>query len=184
MIIGLTGTLGAGKGSVADILVRDYGFEKIVFSDWLKQQMKKQGLELTRKGIQDFADGLRKEFGVNALAVKVIEMMQPGKRYVIDGFRNPGEVLEFRKLPEFMLLGMDAPFSLRAQRMIARARADDPKTLEDFKVMEDRDKGIGQADYGQQMLACYDMADRYLLNDTSFEELMVRVKDLMEDLRC
>jgi len=184
MIIGLTGTLGAGKGSVADILVQHYGFEKIVFSDWLKKEMKKKGFELTRRGIQDFADGLRKEFGQQALADKVIEMIEPGKNYAVDGFRNPGEVEAFRKMDDFVLIGLDAPLSLRSERMILRGRADDPKNKDDFLKMDARDKGIGQEEYGQQSVACYEMADRYLLNDRSFEELMAQVKEMMEELGC
>jgi len=36
MIIGVCGLIGSGKGTVADILVEDYGFEKISFADKLK----------------------------------------------------------------------------------------------------------------------------------------------------
>lgn len=36
MIIGLVGFIGCGKGTVADILVRDYGYQKFSFADALK----------------------------------------------------------------------------------------------------------------------------------------------------
>src|SRR5678809_1433962 len=39
MLIGLTGQLQAGKDTVADILVKDYGFEKRGFSDALYQSV-------------------------------------------------------------------------------------------------------------------------------------------------
>lgn len=36
MIIGICGLAGSGKGTVADILIRDFGFEKISFADGVK----------------------------------------------------------------------------------------------------------------------------------------------------
>jgi hypothetical protein len=36
MIIGISGLIGSGKGTVADILVNDYGFQKASFADSLK----------------------------------------------------------------------------------------------------------------------------------------------------
>lgn len=36
MIVGICGLIGSGKGTVADILVKDYGFTKISFADKLK----------------------------------------------------------------------------------------------------------------------------------------------------
>jgi hypothetical protein len=36
MIIGLVGFIGCGKGTVADILVRDYGYQKFSYADALK----------------------------------------------------------------------------------------------------------------------------------------------------
>lgn len=36
MIVGICGLIGSGKGAVADILVKDYGFTKISFADKLK----------------------------------------------------------------------------------------------------------------------------------------------------
>ena len=36
MIIGVVGFIGSGKGTVADILQNDYGYQKISFADSLK----------------------------------------------------------------------------------------------------------------------------------------------------
>lgn len=36
MLIGVVGFAGSGKGTVADILVRDHGFKKLSFADALK----------------------------------------------------------------------------------------------------------------------------------------------------
>ena len=36
MLIGICGLIGSGKGTVADILVRDFKFKKISFADKLK----------------------------------------------------------------------------------------------------------------------------------------------------
>ena len=38
-IIGVCGLIGGGKGTVADILVKDYGFEKVSFADSLKDMI-------------------------------------------------------------------------------------------------------------------------------------------------
>lgn len=36
MILGICGLIGSGKGTVADILVRDHNFTKVSFADKLK----------------------------------------------------------------------------------------------------------------------------------------------------
>ena len=38
-IIGVCGLIGGGKGTVADILVKDHGFEKVSFADSLKDMI-------------------------------------------------------------------------------------------------------------------------------------------------
>ena len=60
MLIGLTGTMACGKGTVAEHL-KDKGFEGYVFSDVIKEEATKKGFELTRQNLQKVGDILREE---------------------------------------------------------------------------------------------------------------------------
>jgi cytidylate kinase len=41
MIIGLTGLAGAGKSVIADVLIREFGFERVKFADPLKNMLRR-----------------------------------------------------------------------------------------------------------------------------------------------
>jgi len=77
-----------------------------------------------------------------------------GNRLVaVNGLRHPDEVTGLGEIAgsAFVMAGVVAPIGLRAQRLIGRGRAGDPKTIEDFLRLDDTDRGIGQPPHGQQV---------------------------------
>ena len=67
MIIGLTGSLAAGKGVVSDFLKKK-GFVYLSLSDELRQTAKERKIELTRVNLQNLGNALREERGPAVLA--------------------------------------------------------------------------------------------------------------------
>lgn len=182
MIIGLTGPICAGKDETVNILV-NMGFERLSLSDEIRESMRNESIPLTRRTIQDYGDTLRRREGTGIWARKVIAKMKPGKNYVVNSIRHPGEVEEFRELPDFHLIKIDTAPRLRFARMVKRSREEDPKNFEDFLILELKDLGIGQPDYGQQHAQCFALADQTIVNEGTLEKLREKTVELVETLK-
>lgn len=174
MIIGLTGPICAGKDEVGRLL-EEKGFIRLSLVEELREEARKRGIELTRKNLQDLGDLLRQQEGMDVLARKVMSKIVPGKRYTIESIRNPGEVTALKELEGFMLCCITASDFTRFTRMVQRGREQDPQTFEEFLAIEARDRGIGQATYGQQNEACWALADYVLENETTLDDLSKKV---------
>ena len=183
MIIGVTGPICAGIDNFMNFFV-EKGFTHFSYSDILRGELRRRGEEITRKNLQDIGDELREKYGKGILSKRMIEKMEPGKNYVVGNIRNPGEVEEFRKLGDFILLLIDSPFDVRFKRAVKRNRENEPLDLEGFKKMEERDLGIKQEEYGQQHGAVFKMADKTIVNDGSLEELREKVEELLGELKA
>ena len=179
MIIGLSGPYCAGTDTVGKILV-EKGFVWFSYSDILREEARKRGIELTRRNLQDLGDELRLKQGLGVLSKILIEKMEDGKNYVVGNIRNPGEVEELRKCKDFILVNVDAPKELRFERMLQRGREKDAKTFSDFLRSEERDFGIGQGKHGQQHAAVFEMADTKIINDGTVEELREKVERILK----
>jgi dephospho-CoA kinase len=183
MIVGITGPLCTGKSVLSKMLI-ERGFKRISFAEELREEMAEQGMPIERKKLQDFGNEMRLRHGTNYFAKKLIIKMDLKKNYLVEGFRNPGEIEEFRKLRNFVLIGVTAPTELRLKWMLSRNKDNDPKTMHGLTLIDARDRGIGEPAYGQQSGACYEMADRYLLNNTTLEDLKEKAEQLVDELGC
>jgi dephospho-CoA kinase len=180
MIIGLTGGMACGKRTIADFLLKK-GFIRLTFSDVLSEELKKKNIPVTRKSQQDLGNEIREKEGAGGLAKRLISKMISGKDYVIDGIRNPGEVLEFRKQKDFFLIAIDSPQKMRFKRIVTRKMERDPKNLEDFLKADTRDFDDGIV-CGLQIGKCMKMADYIISNDCSIEEFEERFFDIFEKI--
>ena len=183
MIIGLTGTKAGGKGVVAEIL-KAKGFLYSSLSDRVREEAVKRGLEnCSVKELQDIGNELREKFGLGILAKRTLGLLGEGgnKNFVIDGIRNLGEIEELAKNKDFVLIAVDAPQKIRFERLIARKRASDPKTFQDFLIMDKRDLGEGN-ESGQQVAKCIENADYKIYNHGNLDELREKINKLLNKL--
>lgn len=183
MIIGLTGSLAAGKGIVSDFF-KKIGFVYLSLSNELREIAKERKIELTRKNLQNLGNKMREEYGISILAKLVSEKIknQNYTKAIIDGIRNPAEIIELRKIKDFFLVSVDAPARIRFNRMLERDRESDPKTLEDFLKVDARDKGEGETETGQGVRRCMIQADFTLINSETLEEVQKKVQDLYKQI--
>jgi dephospho-CoA kinase len=175
MIIGLTGGMACGKFTLVEYL-RKKGFIGYTFSDVITEELNKLGIPITRKSQQDLGNSLREEFGAGIWAKKLIEMIEPGKNYVIDGIRNPGEINELKKEKDFVLIAIESPQKLRFERIIARGMERDPKTWEEFLIADSRDFFDGNEN-GLNIRKCMEIADFTIINDSNYEEFINRFEE-------
>ena len=183
MVIGLTGSLAAGKGVVSDFLKQN-GFVYLSLSDELREIVKECKMEITRKNLQDMGNKMREEKGAGYLAEKVVEKIknQSIEKAIVDGIRNPAEVEVLKKLNNFFLISIDAPQEIRFKRMVERNRESDPKNWEEFLQVDNKDKGIGEIATGQASARCMELSNYILFNLGALEELQEKIKKLYEEI--
>lgn len=185
-VIGLTGTIGSGKEVVRYILEKSFETISVRLSDLLDYSiLKKKKMTITRNMQQDLGDQVRQKYGTHVLAKIAVEFMKrDGAVKIIDGIRNPGEVDYLHKQfgDEFILVAIDAPQEVRFKRVQERNRASDSKTFEEFVKLDERDQGMNEPPYGQQVKKCIEMADVILQNDGTMEEFQAKVEDFIKTL--
>jgi len=184
MIIGLTGSLAAGKGVVSDYF-KEKGFVYLSLSDELRQIAKERKIEITRENLQNLGNKLREESGSGVLAKLVIKKIknQEYKKAIVDGIRNPTEIEELNQLKDFFLVAVDANPKIRFERMISRNRESDPITWEEFLKVDKKDKGIGEKESGQGVGKCMKLAKFILLNEGDLNEIKEKIEQLYQDIK-
>ena len=159
IVYGIVGLKAAGKGAFGDRM-NAAGFATYTLSTPIKVIAEKEVgpdydvvIDLIRIGNEG-----RQKHGTGHWAGEMLMLAsQAGHRkVVIDGIRNPGEIIRLRELlgERLVLVGVTAPSELRFQRLLKRGKKGDPTDLPSFLEMDDKDRGIGQADDGQLVDRC------------------------------
>jgi len=176
MLIGLTGRNAAGKGEVARYLQRK-SFYYYSLSDAIRDEIRSRGEDPTRERLIIVGNELRQRYGSNILAERVLAKIEADKHYVIDSIRNPAEVETFRTAKNFKLIRIEAPAEIRFQRILSRQRESDPRTLEEFVTLENRE--AEGDDTSQNLVKVELMADHVLSNDSTLEKLYPKIDELL-----
>lgn len=188
-IVGVVGAFGAGNDTVRELLVEGLPAASAVTSDCLREAMRAEGVDINRDNLFSFSNSWRDRFGDGVWARKAWEKIQgirPQPRFAaIGGIRSPAEVEELRRLTKgrFTLIAVSAPLEVRYQRVVSRAREGEARiTLEELRAKEAREN---QGGAGRQNIAgALALADHRIENDGSFEQLKVKVKELITKLRA
>jgi dephospho-CoA kinase len=175
MILGITGTLGAGKGTVVDYLVKTRGFKHFSVRDFLNTEIDKRGLEHNRDVMLEVANNLRATRGPGYIAEQLaVQAQEYGGDSVIESIRSLGEANHLREHGA-LLWAVDADVHTRYERITKRQSETDKVSLEEFKEHEARE--FTNTDTTKPNIkAVMEMADTVLYNDTTPEELYVQVE--------
>lgn len=178
MFIGITGTNGAGKGTVAEYFVNK-GFAHFVSSDLIREYLTKEELEHTRDNMIVMGKKLREEKGLDFIVETFFERAN-NKDSVLESIRSIGEV-ESLKRHKAILIAVDAPVEERYKRVIGRKSSKDSIDFDTFKQQEELEmKGTGG---GQQIALCMDYADYKIMNDGSFDDLNSKISAIYKDIK-
>jgi dephospho-CoA kinase len=177
MVVGLTGTNGAGKTSGADYL-KELGFRYLSLSDEIRLELAVRNEPPTRENLTRVGNELRARWGSAVLAQRVLARLAETGDYVIDSIRNPSEVAALKQLPGFLLLHFDAPLEVRYRRAVERGDERAPLSFEEFAEQEDREMESPDQTT-QQLRSTFRLADETVLNAGSLDELKQQLDRLI-----
>ena len=171
MVIGITGTIGAGKGTIVDYLVSEKSFEHFSVRDFLIEEIERRGLPVNRDSMVIVANDLRATFSPSYIIDQLFERaVKSGKNAVIESIRAVGEIDSLRKSKEFVLFAVDADIRKRYERIRQRQSSTDNIDFDTFVENEKRE--MTTTDPTKQNLSeCIKKADYVFTNDKDIIDL-------------
>jgi len=178
MLIGIAGTLGAGKGTVVAYL-KDKGFVHYSASGLLREMLRADGLAETRENMTVLADKLRSENPASPQHVLFAKYQsERPDNAIIESIHSVGEA-KFLKEHGAILLGVDADLNIRYKRISVRGTSKDNVTFEEFKkIATHEEEGGGQ----HNIRAAIKLADYIIENNSTLEELHARVDEFLKKI--
>lgn len=182
IVIGITGTLGAGKGTVVELL-KEQGFLHFSARDFLTKRIKELGMKVDRDSMTAVANAERERVGGDFIARGLLEMARKeDKNCIIESIRNVKEIEYLKANCEFKLFCVDADIKVRYSRIQKRASETDSVDFETFCANEQRE--MDSVDENKQNLrACMQRADVVFDNNGDINALRVQLDQAMNKIQ-
>lgn len=170
-LIGVSGTLGSGKDSLANMLVDEYGYNHASTSDLVREVAMRERGSIERPVLQEIATMCREKFGAGYFVELGLDKPRP---LLITGIRSIGEMKALKAAGGVMVY-VDAPVELRYERMIGRARDGEAEvSLEEFQRREEKEMYGGERDTDFNIRGIGEQADITIMNDGTVEQFRDR----------
>ena len=184
IVIGITGTLGAGKGTIVDYLVREKGFLHYSVRAFLIEIIEAKGLAVNRDSMTQTANALRAEHSPSYITDQLyLRAAESGKHCVIESIRTPGEIKSLRSKGQFYLWAVDADPKVRYERIKLRQSETDAVSYETFLSNEAREMHSDDPNK-QNLQACIDQADEVFENNGDIEKLYQQVENALKTIQA
>lgn len=178
MIIGITGTIGAGKGTVVEYLVKEKNFRHISARDVWTAELQKRGIEVNRDTMTVLANELRAEHGADYFVKRALQEVDGLEDVVIESIRTVAE-LELLQQEGAVILAVDADQKVRFERVHGRGSALDNVSFEDF-VRQEKTEMSNDDPTKQNISAVMKRADFVLKNNGPIEELHQEIEKILQ----
>jgi dephospho-CoA kinase len=182
IIIGITGTIGAGKGTIVDYLISEKGFAHYSVRGFLLERIRQLGMPENRDSMFNLANDLRAGHGPAYVTDQLFEeARKSGQNGIIESIRTTGEIDSLRKKGDFYLFAVDADSKLRYDRIQLRQSVTDSVSYETFVENEQRES-VSTNPGVQNLQACIREADFRFQNNGSMEELFRQVDSALAEI--
>ena len=179
--IGITGTIGSGKGTVVEFL-KEKGFKHYSARIFIQEEVKKRGLSMNLENVTKTANDIRKKFGPAYIFEELLKMAEKeGGNFVIESLRNLGEIAALRKRENFYVFVVDANFEDRYERLKLRKSDLDDLSFEKFKEIEEGQMSSSDPN-NQNLSECMKAADYLFMNNGTVRELEAQVEWVLDEI--
>lgn len=181
-IIGITGTLGAGKGTIVEYLVKEKSYVHYSVRAFIAEEIKRRGMEVNRDTLTEVANDLRAKHTSGYITDQLFQKaFSTGKNTVIESIRTLGEIKALRSKGHFYLFAVDADQKRRYERIMVRKSETDFVSFETFVSNENRE--MNSTDPNKQNLAaCIKEADYVFMNNGSIADLYKQVEKALQEI--
>jgi len=182
IIIGITGTLGAGKGTIVEFL-KTKGFKHYSVRNFLIKIIERRGMKVNRDSMVKVANELRTKYSSSYIAEQLyLKAIKNKKDCVIESLRTTGEITALKSKGNFFLFAVDADAKVRYERIKKRKSSTDKLNFEEFLANEKRE--MNNRDPNKQNLAkCIRMANFVFENEGSIKDLNVKVEVVIDGIK-
>jgi len=176
MIIGITGTNGAGKGVVVDYLVKQKGFTHFSNSGRISQELERRGLELSRTNMRAVGNEFREKYGSGYFVEIALQeaAAQNLNDIVIESIRSTGEAHVLQNA-HGKLLVLDAERKTRYTRIFQRRSGKDLVSFETFVLQEEQEWYGAEGEHDMNIRSVMEMADCTVENNVSLDYLYKQI---------
>lgn len=182
MIIWITWTLGAGKGTISEYLIANKSFKHYSVSDYIVEEIKKRWLEINRDAMYQVWRDLKKRNWADFIVKELYKKAkQEWNNAIIESIRSPWEVDWLKELDDFKLISVDADIKTRYDRIKLRGSSKDNVDFETFVANNERERNSDSTDPTKINLSkCIQLADFKINNGWSFEELYKQLDQILQ----
>lgn len=179
IIVWITWTLGAGKGTIVDYLVQKKWFQHLSVRAFLIQEIEKRGMPINRDSMVAVANDLRATYSPSYIAEQLYEQAKLSwKNTIIESLRTVGEVESLKDKENFYFFAIDADPKIRYERIALRANESDHVSYEKFLSDEQRERANEDPTKGN-IKKCMTMADHLFTNNWTLEELHQQIEEVI-----
>lgn len=177
VIIGLVGESGAGKDTVADYLKHRYDATLLRFSDPLKKTLSMLVERPSREDQAWLAMALKNRFGKDVLFRMLAKQMVDSTLISLNGLRYKEDEDFLRSFPNNVLIYVTSNPKLRWERSTKRGeKSDDNISFEEFMKLETT------LETERAIVSLGKEAEYTVYNDSTLEDLFVKVDDIMREV--
>ena len=176
LIIGLTGEMGSGKGTIAKYLREKYKASSYHFSEIIIRILDVLFLPHIRKNTSGISTILRGEYGDDVFSKVMVENIKKdgNSLIVVDGIRTDSDIKYFKKIPEFKLIFVESDLEKRFERIRQRNENpdDNTKTFDEFKREH-------ELETEKKIEGFKKIADYVVRNEGTIEELHNKIDNII-----
>ena len=194
IIVGITGTNGAGKGTVVERLMNKYQFKHYSVRNYLLSTMEKNGVNNNdRNAMRDTANKLRAEHSPSYIVEQLLnqallngnnDVDEQQQMSIIESIRVPKEAIALKEKGQgsFYLLAVDADPKVRYQRILQRQSETDNVTYLEFLEQEDAEM-VNVEDHKQNLKKCIEISDAIIYNDQTIDDLNIQIDQFVDSIQ-